>query len=178
MQTHKKKSLLPAILCSIGISIFAAPALAQNACPAEHDVWIKKSLTGGPTSFAATSFPFTMSCSGTPAAVGGFSLTGSSPEAVIPRRTVGATCTVTETRPAAPAGYAWTTPTSISFVVLPCSPGAPSQSPMIVTFPNTLVTAEVITEPAQGVPLLPLGGLAALALLLACFGASRVRKSR
>ena len=100
------------------------------------------------------------------------------PGTVIPRRTVGATCTVTETRPAAPAGYAWTTPTSISFVVLPCSPGAPSQSPMIVTFPNTLVTAEVITEPAQGVPLLPLGGLAALALLLACFGASRVRKSR
>jgi hypothetical protein len=155
------------------VTLLLGPSVASAQSSPTRDVWVAKKLTGGPSAFATTSFPFTINCTndplGNPATWGAFSLTDNGPGLIdfsqpyetVPERTVGAVCTVTETRPAAPAGYSWTTPTSVTVTVLPGPNGAPHFSGQAVLFPNTLVA---------DVPTLPRGFLWTLAVLMAALG--------
>jgi hypothetical protein len=187
MQIHQKVRQLVGVKIAIGVLATLMALGATAAYSPTRDVWIAKKLTGGPIAFATTSFPFTISCTsdaqGNPPTWPPFSLTDNGPGAfsfsqpyeTVPERTVGAVCTLTETRPAAPAGYVWTTPTSITFTVLPGPDGGVHQSGQEVLFPNTLVAAPA--EPT-GVPTLSRGSLWALALLMAALGIALSRLAR
>lgn len=171
------------LVASVGlVTLLFGPSPASAQSSPTRDIWVAKKLTGGPSAFAATSFPFTISCAsdtlGNPPTWGPFSLTDNGPGPIdfsqpyetVSERTVGAVCTLTETRPAAPAGYTWTTPASMTFTVLPGPSGAPHFSGQAVLFPNTLVA---------GVPTLPRGFLWAFALLMAALGSiSLSRRAR
>lgn len=184
MQIHEKLRQLVGVKIVIGVlaSLLALSATAASS-PTRH-IFVAKKLTGGPSSFATTSFPFTISCTGdslgVPPTWPAFSLTDngpgpfnfSQPFETVTERTVGAVCTLTETRPAAPAGYVWTTPTLITFTVLPGPDGAPPQSGQEVLFPNTLVA-----EPTA-IPTLSRGSLWSLALLMAALGIPLSRLAR
>ncbi len=168
---HEKVRQLVGVKIAVGVlaTLMALDATAQST---QRDIYIAKKLTGGPSGFATTSFPFTISCNGTPLVPPTFSLTDngpgplnlSMPTQYYPLLTVGASCTLTETRPSAPAGYGWTTPSSITFTVLPPPIGAPPQSYQEVLFPNTLVSE------ATPIPTLSRGSLWVLALLMAAAG--------
>lgn len=184
MQIHQKVWQLVGVKIAIGVLGTLLALGATAASSPTRDIFVAKKLTGGPSSFATTSFLFTISCTGdplgNPPTWPAFSLTDngpgpfnfSQPFETVPERTVGAVCTLTETRPAAPAGYVWTTPTSITFTVLPGPDGAPHFSGQEVLFPNTLVA-----EPTA-VPTLSRGSLLALALLMAALGIPLSRLAR
>lgn len=167
---------LCAAVAFITVSGVALNAAAQ-ACP-ERDVLIQKTLSGGPAGYTPPAFAFTIACGGTPAIPAGFSLTAGAFGVVIPLRTVGAVCTLTETQPAPPAGYTWTSAASATFTMLACPTGAPPQSAQIVTFANVLATAAAPTTAGAGVPTLSSLALCALALLLAALGLSASQRRR
>jgi hypothetical protein len=187
MQIHQKVRQLAGLRIAIGVLATLMALGATAASSPTRDIFVAKKLTGGPSSFATTSFLFTIICTGdplgNPPTWPAFSLTDngpgpfnfSGPFTTVPERTVGAVCTLTETRPAAPAGYVWTTPTSITFTVLPGPDGGVHQSGQEVLFPNTLVAAPA--EPT-GVPTLSRGSLWALALLMAALGIALSRLAR
>jgi hypothetical protein len=158
----------------VEISIAACVAVGSLAASAQtvatqRWVDVRKVLTGAPAGFPTT-YTFTVNCPGSTVIPATFTITANAAGFTLPSRDVGATCTLTETRPAAPAGLVWTTSDTQTFVVQAPPNGAPPQSPQQVIFTNALGPAPVDTSPAS-VPTLGHAALGLLSLLIVFFGA-------
>lgn len=169
------KRFIRYLCAAIAFTTFSGVALnaVAQACP-ERDVRVIKQVQGAPAGYVSPSFAFTLSCGGTPAVAPTFSITDGS-NFIVPARTVGAVCTLTETLPAPPAGFTWTSATSSTFTVGICPNVRSFQTQ---TFVNTLAPAPLLPTPSVGVPSLSSAALWALVLLLGGLGWAAMERRR